>query len=43
MFVGEGPGADEDEQGEPFVGRSGQFAQQHDQSHGPAARRYLYR
>ena len=23
LFVGEGPGADEDEQGEPFVGRSG--------------------
>lgn len=23
MFVGEGPGADEDEQGEPFVGRAG--------------------
>jgi uracil-DNA glycosylase family 4 len=25
MFVGEGPGADEDAQGEPFVGRSGQL------------------
>jgi uracil-DNA glycosylase len=24
-FVGEGPGADEDEQGEPFVGRAGQL------------------
>ncbi len=24
MFVGEGPGQDEDEQGEPFVGRAGQ-------------------
>ena len=24
MIVGEGPGADEDEQGEPFVGRAGQ-------------------
>lgn len=24
MFVGEGPGADEDAQGEPFVGRAGQ-------------------
>ncbi len=23
MFIGEGPGADEDEQGEPFVGRAG--------------------
>lgn len=25
LFVGEGPGADEDRQGRPFVGRSGQF------------------
>ncbi len=25
MFVGEGPGAEEDEQGEPFVGRAGQL------------------
>ena len=25
MFVGEGPGADEDTQGEPFVGRAGQL------------------
>jgi len=25
MFVGEGPGAEEDRQGRPFVGRSGQF------------------
>lgn len=25
MLVGEGPGADEDRQGRPFVGRSGQF------------------
>jgi len=25
LFVGEGPGADEDAQGEPFVGRAGQF------------------
>ena len=25
LFAGEGPGADEDEQGEPFVGRSGQL------------------
>ena len=25
FFVGEGPGADEDEQGEPFVGRSGKL------------------
>ncbi|WP_235969727.1 uracil-DNA glycosylase [Anaeromyxobacter diazotrophicus] len=25
MFVGEGPGADEDQQGEPFVGKAGQL------------------
>ena len=25
MFVGEGPGQDEDRQGRPFVGRSGKF------------------
>ena len=25
MFIGEGPGADEDEKGEPFVGRAGQL------------------
>ncbi|MDO8519429.1 MAG: uracil-DNA glycosylase family protein, partial [Deltaproteobacteria bacterium] len=25
MFVGEAPGADEDKQGEPFVGRAGQL------------------
>ena len=25
LFVGEGPGANEDEQGEPFVGRAGQL------------------
>jgi len=25
MFVGEGPGADEDQEGEPFVGRAGQL------------------
>ncbi|HMQ16026.1 MAG TPA: uracil-DNA glycosylase, partial [Phycisphaerae bacterium] len=25
VFVGEGPGADEDAQGEPFVGRAGQL------------------
>jgi DNA polymerase len=28
VFVGEAPGADEDEQGEPFVGRSGQLLNQ---------------
>lgn len=25
MFIGEGPGSDEDEQGEPFVGKAGQL------------------
>ena len=25
MFIGEAPGVDEDQQGEPFVGRAGQF------------------
>jgi DNA polymerase len=25
MFIGEGPGADEDEKGEPFIGRAGQL------------------
>ena len=25
MFIGEGPGADEDIQGEPFVGKAGQL------------------
>ena len=25
MFIGEAPGADEDQQGEPFVGRAGQL------------------
>lgn len=28
MFIGEGPGADEDRQGLPFVGRAGQFLNQ---------------
>ena len=28
MFVGEGPGADEDAQGIPFVGRAGQLLTQ---------------
>jgi DNA polymerase len=28
VFVGEGPGADEDEQGEPFVGRAGKLLTQ---------------
>ena len=29
MFVGEGPGADEDEQGRPFVGKSGRLLEQY--------------
>ena len=28
LFIGEGPGADEDEQGEPFVGRAGKLLDQ---------------
>lgn len=28
MFIGEGPGADEDEQGEPFVGKAGKLMNQ---------------
>ena len=28
MFIGEGPGADEDDQGRPFVGRAGQLLDQ---------------
>jgi hypothetical protein len=38
MFVGEGPGADEDAQGLPFVGKRRATAQQHDRRHGPQAR-----
>ena len=29
MFIGEGPGADEDAQGRPFVGRAGQIGRAH--------------
>ena len=29
MFIGEGPGQNEDEQGKPFVGRSGQLLDQY--------------
>ena len=28
MFIGEGPGADEDEKGEPFVGKAGKLMNQ---------------
>ncbi len=28
MFIGEGPGADEDAQGEPFVGKAGKLMNQ---------------
>ena len=43
MFVGEGPGADEDEQGEPFVGPGRPTAHADHQGHGPRARRRLHR
>jgi len=39
MFVGEGPGADEDKQGEPFVGRAGQLLNNMITAMGFAARR----
>ena len=29
LFVGEGPGADEDQQGEPFVGQAGKIGRAH--------------
>ena len=38
MFVGEAPGADEDEQGEPFVGKAGQLLTKIIQAMGLAAR-----
>ena len=39
MFVGEAPGADEDEQGEPFVGQGRPVAHQNHRDHGTSARR----
>ncbi len=43
MFVGEAPGADEDEQGEPFVGKAGQLLTKNHPDNGPAPRRRLHR
>ena len=43
MFVGEAPGADEDEQGEPFVGKAGQLLTKIIQATGLAARGRLHR
>ena len=39
MFVGEAPGADEDEQGEPFVGRAGSAADEDHRGDRPARAR----
>ena len=43
MFVGEAPGADEDEQGEPFVGKAGQLLTKIIQTMELPARRCLHR
>ena len=43
MFVGEAPGADEDEQGEPFVGKAGQLLTKIIQATGLATRGRLHR
>jgi DNA polymerase len=42
LFVGEGPGAREDELGEPFVGRSGQLLDQYLAAVGLDRRRNIY-
>jgi DNA polymerase len=42
VFVGEAPGADEDAQGEPFVGKAGPAADQDDRGDGVFARRRLH-
>ncbi len=42
MFVGEGPGADEDEQGEPFVGRSGQLLTNMIKAMGLSSAKHVY-
>jgi uracil-DNA glycosylase len=42
LFIGEGPGADEDEQGLPFVGRSGQLLTQIIESSGLVRERDTY-
>ncbi len=43
MFVGEAPGADEDEQGFPFVGRAGQLLTKIIEGIGTETRRCVYR
>ena len=43
MFVGEAPGADEDEQGEPFVGKAGQLLTKIIETMGLQPRRCLHR
>ncbi len=43
MFVGEGPGRDEDMQGEPFVGRAGKLLTQMIEAMGLQARRRVHR
>ena len=43
MFVGEGPGEQEDLQGEPFVGRAGTAAHAADRRHRAHARRRVHR
>ena len=42
MFIGEAPGADEDQQGEPFVGRAGQLLDENSEGHAFRARRRLH-
>jgi len=42
LFVGEGPGAREDELGEPFVGRSGQLLDQYLEAVGLSRRENVY-
>ena len=42
MVIGEGPGAQEDEQGKPFVGRSGQLLDRMLESVGIDSNRYAY-
>ena len=43
VFVGEGPGRDEDAQGEPFVGRAGKLLTQMIEAMGLQPRRRLHR
>ena len=43
MFIGEGPGKQEDEQGIPFVGAAGQFLSRILENHRPRSQPLLYR